>query len=106
MNRRRATVLKTCVERAWWKPWTWFHREQPVRITRSSQQLEMILGSVKPVRNPLVDDDVEVVRRRTGSMVLHESRTPTTARPAVEQESNRAWKRLRGRKLNDLKVEV
>jgi len=106
MNRRRATVLTTGVVQSWWKPWTWFRRDEPVRITRSAQQLEMILGAVKPVRNPLHDDDVALVKRRAGSKLLHESSSPSTLRPAVERESDRAWKRLRNRRVGDLKVEV
>ncbi len=106
MNRRRSAVLATDVDRSWWKPWTWLRRAQPERITRSAQQLEMILGSVKPVRNPLVDDDVSLVRRRADTRVLHETQAPTTAQHAVERESDRAWKRLRERKVSDLKVEV
>lgn len=106
MNRRRGAVLATDVERSWWKPWTWLRRAQPERITRSAQQLEMILGSVKPIRNPLVDDDVSLVKRRSDTRVLHETQAPTTAQHAVERESDRAWKRLRERKVSDLKVEV
>ena len=106
MNRKRSTVLTTDVERSWWKPWTWLRRAPSTRITRSAQQLEMILGSVKPVRNPLVDDDVTLVKRRSDTRVLHETQLPTTARHAVERESDRAWKRLRDRKVTDLRVEV
>ena len=60
----------------------------------------------KPVRNPLVDDDVTLVKRRSDTRVLHETQLPTTARHAVERESDRAWKRLRDRKVTDLRVEV
>lgn len=104
MNKKRAIQLEGGSNRTWWQPWTWFRRVQPARITRSAQQLEMILGAVKPVRNSLHDDDVSLVRRSSGSRVLHESRTPTTARPAVERESDRAWKRLRERRTDDAKV--
>jgi hypothetical protein len=38
--------------------------------------------------------------------VLHESQSPVTSRPAVERESDRAWKRLRERRVEDLKVEA
>lgn len=106
MNKRRAVGMAGAVVRSWWKPWTWFRRATPERITRSAQQLEMILGAVKPVRNPLMDDDVSVVRRPVGSRVLHESQSPVTSRPAVERESDRAWKRLRERRVEDLKVEA
>jgi hypothetical protein len=53
-----------------------------------------------------VDDDVSLVRRRADTRVLHETQAPTTAQHAVERESDRAWKRLRERKVSDLKVEV
>jgi hypothetical protein len=92
--------------RCWWKPWTWLHRSGAVRLTRTPEQLEMILGGVRPLRHTLGDDDVEVVRRGGRGRVLHESRPPLTGQPAVEAESDRAWKRLRGRRVSDLKVGV
>lgn len=106
MNRRRKTVLTTGAVRCWWKPWTWFRSNHPERITRSAQQLEMILGAVKPVRNPLQEDDVTLVKRRAGSRLLHESSSPLNLKHSVERESDRAWKRLRERRVEDLKVEV
>ncbi len=92
--------------RSWWKPWTWFRRSGAARLTRTPEQLEMILGGVRPLRHTLGDDDVELVRRRTGTRVLHESSPPQTGQPALEVESDRAWKRLRGRRVSDLKVGV
>jgi hypothetical protein len=96
--------------RSWWKPWTWLRRSGAARLTRTPEQLEMILGGVRPLRHTLGDDDVELVRRRgggrVGGRVLHESRPPETGQSAVEVESDRAWKRLRGRRMSDLKVGV
>jgi hypothetical protein len=66
----------------------------------------MILGAVKPVRNPLQEDDVTLVKRRAGSRLLHESSSPLNLKHSVERESDRAWKRLRERRVEDLKVEV
>ena len=74
------------------------------RILRSPEQLEMILGAVKPVRNSLLDDDVVVVRRKADSRLIFESQPMVPSR--VEEESDRAWQRLRGRRLDHLKVSV
>lgn len=106
MNKKRVATESGVALRRWWKPWTWLRRDAPVRITRSAQQLEMILGNIKPVRNPLVDDDVAVVRRRGDARVLHETAAPSGRRAAVEEESDRAWRRLRERRVDHLKVGV
>jgi len=91
----------------WWtRLWSGPRRAGRERILRSPQQLEMILGAVKPVRNSLVDDDLVVVRRKGESRLIYESLPSPTARPRVEEESDRAWQRLRGRRLDHLKVSV
>ncbi|MFM8421419.1 MAG: hypothetical protein ACKOEQ_15000 [Verrucomicrobiota bacterium] len=66
----------------------------------------MILGAVKPVRNPLVDDDVEVVGRRLGGgRLLHETPAAGDARQSwLRAESDRTYERLRGRRLEGMKV--
>ena len=73
-------------------------------MVRSPEQLEMILGAVKPVRNSLLDDDVVVVRRKADSRLIFETQPAAPSR--VEEESDRAWQRLRGRRLDHLKVSV
>lgn len=103
MNKRRAGQREGGA-RSWWRPWTWWRRAEPVGFARSAQQLEMMLGAVKPVRNPLVEDDVELVARRREGRVLHETRMPVSGPTAVEVESDRAWERLRGRRVEQMKV--
>ena len=92
----------------WWWPGEWFARRETVHVVRSPQQLEMILGAVKPVRNTLLDDDLEVVRRKGASRLIHESKpgTGTGQGARMDEESDRAWERLRGRKLDHLKVQA
>ena len=91
----------------WWsRIWSGPRRPGHERDLRSPEQLEMILGAVKPVRNSLVDDDLVVVRRKADSRLIYESLPSPTARPRVEEESDRAWQRLRGRRLDHLKVSV
>lgn len=70
----------------------------------TSRQMEMRLHDVKPVRNSLFDDDVEVVKRSRSRLIYE---TPGEAGPAgrkMEAESDRAWERLRGRRLETLRV--
>ncbi len=88
----------------WWSPGRWFARRETAHVVRSPQQLEMILGAVKPVRNTLVDDDLEVVRRKGASRLIYESKPVGAQGARMEAESDRAWERLRGRKLDQLKV--
>lgn len=106
MNRRRKAE-EGVGGRAWWRPWTWFRRAAPAGFARSPHQLEMILGAVKPVRNGLMDDDVEVVARRGSGRLLHETRPPGAGLDAtMRAESDRRYERLRGRRLEAMRVEA
>jgi hypothetical protein len=92
------------VGQGWWSPTRWMKRRERERSGRTPQQLEMILSAVKPVRNTLLDDDLEVVRRKTDSRLIYESKAAPESAGRVEKESDRAWERLRGRRLENLKV--
>ena len=105
MNRRRDAGAMWAV-RAWWRPWTWLRRAEPTAFARSPRQLEMILGAVKPVRNGLVDDDVAMVARGGAGRLLHETRSRTGAmEAAMREESNRTYERLRGRRMEAMRVD-
>lgn len=69
-----------------------------------SRQLEMRLHDVKPVRNSLFDDDVEVVKRSRSRLIYETPGETGPARRKMEVESDRAWERLRGRRLDTLRV--
>ena len=104
MNRRREAGGAGRA-RSWWRPWTWLRRPGPPGFARSPQQLEMILGGVKPMRNGLVDDDVAVVARGGGGRLLHETRTTGPGvEAALRAESNRMYERLRGRRMEAMRV--
>ena len=106
MNRRRELGAGRG-GKAWWRPWTWFRRSGPPVFAKSPQQLEMILGAVKPVRNGLVDDDVAVVSRGSVGRLLHETRLPSSGtEAAMRAESDRRYERLRGRRLETMRVEA
>ena len=106
MNRRRDAGGRRWVG-AWWKPWTWLRWEAQAGFARSPRQLEMILGAVKPVRTGLMDDDVEVVARRGGGRLLHETRMPGAGLDAaMRAESDRTYERLRGRRVEAMRVEA
>lgn len=105
MNKRREAREERWT-RDWWRPWAWFRKAAPSGFAPSPRQLEMILGAVKPVRNPLMDDDVDVVGRRVGGgRLLHETRASGDARQSwLRAESDRTYERLRGRRLEGMKV--
>lgn len=108
MNKRREAGGSRWARwaRGWWRPWAWFRRAAPSGFAPSPQQMEMILGAVKPVRNPLMDDDVEVLgRRQGGGRLLHETRGTGDARQSwMRAESDRTYERLRGRRLEGMRV--
>lgn len=107
MNKRRE-ARQGGWTRDWWRPWAWFRRATPSGFAPSARQMEMILGAVKPVRNPLMDDDVDVVTRRLGGgRLLHETRGAGAGRESwMRAESDRAYERLRGRRLEAMRVDA
>lgn len=70
----------------------------------ATRQLEMRLQDVKPVRNSLFNDDVEVVKRSRSRLIYETPGEAMPARGKAEAESDRAWERLRGRRLDTLRV--
>ncbi len=107
MNKRRDGTTGRW-GRDWWRPWAWFRRPASSGFAPSPRQMEMILGAVKPVRNPLLDDDVDVVARRAGGgRLLHETRPSAgVLESRMQAESDRTYERLRGRRMQALKVEL
>lgn len=56
-----------------------FTFENRRRTQNSLVQGELVLPEAKPIRSDLFEDDVELVRRRRASRLIHETRTePTT----------------------------
>jgi hypothetical protein len=86
------------VRRRWWG---WWKKD---KIVCSPQQLELLLNTVQPVRNTLFDEDVDVVRR-SRSRVIYETKPDAAVTQArLEEESDRTWERLRGRRFATLKT--
>lgn len=53
-----------------------FSFENQRTLNRNLIQGELQLPAVTPMRNDLVEDDVELVRRRRETLLLHETRPP------------------------------
>jgi hypothetical protein len=53
-----------------------FSFENQRTLNRNFIQGELQLPAVTPMRNDLVEDDVELVRRRRETLLLHETRPP------------------------------
>jgi hypothetical protein len=83
--------------------WRW-GRGRKSQEKRSPQQLELLLNGVRPVRNTLLDDDVEMVRRGKTTVIFETQPAELKAQARLEEESDRTWARLRGRRLNRMEV--
>lgn len=84
--------------RRWWQVW---RRGQPA--ARSPQQLEMLFSSVHPVRNTL-DDEPGNTERVKSRLIFETKPDAAVTLRRMQEESDRTWVRLRGRRLKQLEV--